>query len=173
MDPANQHIPVAGDKPLFDAVIRPHRSLSRKGFVIVMAIVALISFGSGLVFFVAGAWPVIGFCGLDVLLIWLAFRANFRAANAYERVRVTAEEIEVSRMDHRGRARAWRFNPAWVRLERREDEEFGLLSLSLAIRDRQFEIARDLSPGERQSFAANFAAALSEAKRGPTRTAFP
>ena len=72
---------------LFSAIITPHRSLSARGFLLVMALVGGMSFIGGMFFFLMGAWPVIGFLGLDVLLVYWAFRANYRAAAAFEEVR--------------------------------------------------------------------------------------
>src|SRR5262249_17268240 len=78
---------------LFSAVITPHRSLSSTGFLLVMLLVGGMSLIGGLFFFLIGAWPVVGFLGLDVLLVYLAFRINYRAANAYEQVTMTTSEL--------------------------------------------------------------------------------
>ena len=59
------------------ATLTPHRSLTRQGFVILMSAIAGLSFGIGLFFYIIGAWPVVGFMGLDVVLIWWAFSKNF------------------------------------------------------------------------------------------------
>src|SRR5262249_46386244 len=114
------------ETPLFSAVVTPHRSLSQTGFLIVMAAVGSISFISGMVFLLLGAWPVFGFFGLDVLLVYWAFRANYRAAAAFEEVTVTASELRVRKVSHRGRASEWSFNPLWVRLDHESHEEFGI-----------------------------------------------
>ena len=74
----------AAEPTLFSAIITPHRSLSGKGFIAVMALVGGLSFAGGMFFFLMGAWPVIGFLGLDVLLVYWAFRANYRAAAAFD-----------------------------------------------------------------------------------------
>ena len=66
--------------------------------------------------------------------------------------------------------REWTLNPLWTKLDREQHEEFGLLRLFLVSRGRRLAIASFLSPQERESFAAALAAALGEAKRGPTRT---
>ena len=55
-------------------MLTPHRSLSPTGFLIFMAVLGGISFVTGMVFLLAGAWPVFGFLGLDVLLVYWAFR---------------------------------------------------------------------------------------------------
>ena len=72
---------------LFSAIITPHRSLSGRGFVLVMALVGGLSFIGGMFFFLLGAWPVVGFLGLDVVLVYWAFRANYRAAGLLRRSR--------------------------------------------------------------------------------------
>lgn len=160
-----------GPEPtIFSAVLTPHRSLGRSGFLILMLAIGGISFTAGMVFLVAGAWPVLGFFGLDVLLIWWAFRANYRAARAYEEVTVTTSELIVRKVSARGQVREWTLNPLWVRLDRETHEEFGLLGLALVSRGRRLPIATFLGADEKESFAHALAAALGEAKRGPTRT---
>ena len=64
---------------LFSAIITPHRSLSSTGFLIFMLCIGGISFAAGMVFLMLGAWPVFGFFGLDVALVYWAFRANYRS----------------------------------------------------------------------------------------------
>jgi uncharacterized membrane protein len=160
----------AHEPTLFSAVVTPHRSLSQTGFLIVMAAVGGISFVAGTVFLLLGAWPVFGFFGLDVLLVYWAFRVNYRAAAAFEEVTVTACELRVRKVSHRGKASEWSFNPLWVRLERESHEEFGLERLFLVSRGRRLPLATLLGPREKESFATALGAAIGEAKRGPTRT---
>jgi uncharacterized membrane protein len=161
------------EPPIFSALITPHRSLGAAGFVVLMVVIGLASFIAGIMFLMAGAWPVFGFFGLDVLLVWLAFRINYRSAAAYEQVLVTSSQLTVRKVGHRGDVREWTLNPLWVRLDRQGDDEFGLRDLSLVFRGRKLPIAGFLGPSEKESFAAALAAALGEARRGPTRTASP
>lgn len=156
---------------IFSAVLTPHRSLSPRGFLIFMAALGGASFVTGMVFLVAGAWPIVGFLGLDVLLVWWAFRLNYRSARAYELVTVTPSELIVRKVNHYGRMREWTLNPVWVRLQREMHEEFGLQRLFLESRGRQLTIAGFLPPNEKESFALALSGALAEARRGPTRTA--
>jgi len=155
---------------LFAALITPHRSLGRPGFIAVMLAIGGISFATGVMFVIMGAWPVIGFLGLDVLLVYWAFRANYRAAAAFEEVTVTASELKVRKVSHRGEVSEWTLNPLWVRLDREEHEDYGLTKLFLVSRGRRLPIASYLSPQEKEGFAAELAAALGTARRGPTRT---
>jgi len=172
MTPRNGHRQqsVAPEPALFSAVVTPNRSLSHAGFLIVMAIVGGISFVAGMAFLLLGAWPVFGFFGLVVVLIYWAFRANYRAATAFEEVTVTASELRVRKVSHRGKASEWSFNPLWVRLDRESHDEFGIERLFLVSRGRRLPIASLLGPQEKESFAAALGAAIGEAKRGPTRT---
>jgi len=155
---------------IFSAVITPHRSLTPRGFLILMLCLGALSFVSGVIFVSIGAWPVFGFFGLDVLLVYWAFRANFRAARAYEEVKVTASELTVRKVSHRGSVREWTLNPVWVRLDRIVHDEFGIERLFLVSHGRRLSIGGFLGPDEKASLARALSDALGEAKRGPTRT---
>src|SRR5512144_604372 len=123
--------PELSEPPLFSALLTPHRSMNRVRFMVMMAILALVSFVAGMVFLMMGAWPVFGFFGLDVLAIWWAFRINFRTGNACEEIRVTPSELRIRRTSHRGHVVEWVLNPLWVRLEQTGDPEFGIERLYL------------------------------------------
>ena len=155
---------------IFSAVITPHRSLGRVGFLVLMMIFGLISFIAGMVFLIAGAWPVFGFFGLDVLLLYWAFRLNYRHAGAYEEVKVTPSTLTVRKVSHHGRVRQWVLNPLWVKLDQVVHEEYGIERLFLIARGKQLAIANFLGPDEKANFAKELGAALNKAKRGVTRT---
>ncbi len=154
---------------IFSAVLTPHRSLSPAGFLIFMTLLGGLSFATGMVFLLAGAWPVFGFLGLDVLLVYWAFKLNYRSAQAYEQVTVTPSELTVRKVSYRGGVREWTLNPLWVRLQRDVHDEFGLQRLFLESQGRELTIAGFLPPQEKESFALALSGALAEAKRGPTR----
>ena len=158
------------DPKIFSAIITPHRSLGPRGFLIFMLCLGCLSFTAGVIFVSLGAWPVFGFFGLDVLLVYFAFRANYRTARAYEEVTVTASELTVRKVNPRGLVRQWTLNPLWVQLERIAHAEFGIERLFLVSHGRRLAIADFLSPAEKESFARALTSALGEAKRGPTRT---
>jgi uncharacterized membrane protein len=169
MSPDNDPNP---EPTIFSAVLTPHRSLSPTGFLLFMLVLGSISFATGMVFFLAGAWPVLGFCGLDVLLVYWAFRLNYRSAKAYEQVTVTPSELKIRQVTHHGRVSEWTLNPVWVQLDRVVHAEFGIERLFLVSHGRRLSIAGFLGPQEKESFAHALSAALGEAKRGPTRTVF-
>jgi uncharacterized membrane protein len=151
---------------LFSALLTPHRSLNRTGFLLLMGFISVISFVSGLVFLSMGAWPVLGFLGLDVLAIYWAFRVNFHRAAAYEEIAVTPTALHVRRVTHLGAVSEWTFNPLWVRLDVETSDEFGVERLALVSRGRSLGIASFLGPDEKLSFSKALSAALASAKRG-------
>jgi len=108
--------PARGEPALFDAELRPHRSLSPRGFVILMSVVCAISFAGGLAFYLAGAWPVVGFLGADVALIYLAFKINYRSGRLVERLHLTPEALTVKRIWPGGQSRSWEFQPYWLQV---------------------------------------------------------
>jgi uncharacterized membrane protein len=147
----------------FRAVLMPHRSLGPTGFMVLMAAVCIVSFGTGTLFYLLGAWPVIGFMGLDVLLIYIAFKLNFRALRLYETVDLTSDALTVTRVAPSGRSESWIFNPYWVRLSLQE--RIGRSSeLSIASHGNRLVFASFLTDTEREDFASALSSALSSAK---------
>src|ERR1700729_7095 len=153
---------------LFSALLTPHRSLNRTGFLVLMALLSVVSFAAGLAFLLMGAWPVFGFFGLDVLVIYWAFRINFRRARASEEIRVTPSELRVRRISHRGHVMEFSFNPLWVQLDRKTHAEFGIERLYLVSKGRRVAIGSFLGAEEKESFSKALMAALQAARRGPT-----
>ena len=153
---------------LFSALLTPHRSLNRAGFLVLMGFISAVSSTAGLAFLLMGAWPVLGFFGLDVLAIYWAFRINFRDAKATEEIRVTPSELRVRRVSHRGHVVEWVVNPLWVQLDQKRHAEFGIEKLYLVSSGRRVSVARFLGADEKASFAKALTAALQAAKRGPT-----
>jgi uncharacterized membrane protein len=158
---------------LFSALLTPHRSLNRTGFLLVMAFLSVISFAAGVVFLILGAWPVFGFFGLDILAIYVAFKINFRRARACEQIWVTPSELRIRRVSHRGHVVEFVLNPLWVRLDKVAHEEFGIEGLYLVSRGRSVSIGSFLSPDEKASFANALTEALHAARRGPTLNPVP
>lgn len=157
------------DQPtLFSARVTPYRSLNRTGFLVLMVFIGAVSFVAGIAFLLMGAWPVLGFFGLDMLVIYWAFRINFRSAEATEDILVTPTELRVRRVSHRGHVMEWALNPLWVQLEQTGDPEFGIERLYLVSRGRRVSIGYFLGPDEKASFAKALLAALQTAKRGIT-----
>jgi uncharacterized membrane protein len=158
--------PGDSERPVFAAIIRPHRSLGPDGFRVVMTLCCLATIGASVPFVVLGFWPVGGFFALDLIALYVAFRVNYRRAKSFEEVVLTPLELLFRRVTHRGERREWRFNPLWTRLDRENDDDFGLQRLALVSRGERLVIAGDLSPPERESLAEALGQALAAVKRG-------
>jgi uncharacterized membrane protein len=162
-----QDAPDPADAELFSALLTPHRSLNRAGFVALMVVVSGVSFVGGVASWLMGAWPILGFFCLDALAIYWAFRVNFRRARAFEQVSVTPSELRLRRVGHRGHVMEWTFNPLWVRLDQITHKEFGVEHLYLVSKGQRVGIGSFLGPDEKASFAKALTAALHAARRGP------
>jgi uncharacterized membrane protein len=168
MTVGNDFDPDAPEPILFSALLTPHRSLNRSGFLLVMAFLTVIIFCTGVAFLLMGAWPVFGLFGLDVLAVYWAFKINFRRARASEEISVTPSELRLRKVSHRGHAIEWVLNPLWVRFDKVATEEFGIERLYLVSQGRRLSIGSFLSPDEKASFAKALVTALQAARRGPT-----
>lgn len=165
IEPCKTSEPKGQAPPLFDAELTPHRSLSPKGFVVLMAAVGAVSFAAGLGFFLVGAWPVVGFLGADVLLIYLAFRINYRRAAMCETLTLTADSLVVRRKSHRGEVKTWRFQPYWLQVLI-DDPPSDTSQLTLRSHGQALTIGSFLSVEERAELAATLRRALRQARCG-------
>ncbi|MGD9738068.1 MAG: DUF2244 domain-containing protein [Bauldia sp.] len=156
-----------GNEPrIFAARLAPHRSLSLRGFNILMGIAAVVSAAIGTTFMLLGAWPVFGFFGLDVLILYLAFRRNYLDARQHEVIELTAARLLVRRVSALGSAREYSFNPYWTRVvvDRRS---WGVANLALASSGRKLTVGAFLAPNERARFAEALSRALAAARAHP------
>jgi uncharacterized membrane protein len=147
-----------------DAVITPHRSLSERGFIILISVVTLANCCSAAVFVYLGAILVPFFLALDVLAVIVAFLVSFRAARQVERVTITARDVVVTREAPNWSKVVWESPTAFTRVavEREENRTIGLC---LAISGKHVAVAQALSPRERGEFAKALETAIWEARR--------
>jgi uncharacterized membrane protein len=149
----------AASDVFFERVLLPHRSLPPRSFRLLMLLLGLISIGASVAFAVAGAWPVVGFFGLDVALLYLAFRISYRSARQHETLRLADDQFTVERVGIYGEHRQWRFQPFWLRvvLEERPNQSN---RLSLASHGRSLVIGDFLPPPSRRELAVSLRGAL-------------
>lgn len=143
----------------FDAVLYPNRSLPPFGFMILMLAVVSVSAAIGAGFALAGAWPVTGFLGLDVLLLFLAFRWNYREGRRTETIRLDRDGLLIRRTEPGGQVRSWRFEPYWVRVKMEGPPGPGS-RLVLSSHGTSLVIGAFLTPSERVEVAQALQAAL-------------
>jgi uncharacterized membrane protein len=154
------------DEPIFSALLTPHRSLGRTGFTILMGFLGLVCFFVGLLFWSIGAWPIVGFFGLDVLLLYLAFKVNYRAARAREEVTVSRTSLDIRKYSPSGRAERHLFNPFWAKFAVSRHDEIGITAMAVEGQGRRVPIGAFLNPDDRETFATAFGRALATARAG-------
>lgn len=160
---------IAGtSRVFFDAILHPHRSLGRRGFRVLMGAVILANAAVAGIFVANGAWPVVPFCGLDVLVLWLAFRVNYRSARLYERVRLTDADLTVQRVAWRKPERCWTFQPNWLRVTM-DDPPRHESQVTLTSHGQSVVVGSFLTPDERLEFAKALNEALRTWRRAPCR----
>ena len=147
-----------------DAVITPHRSLSERGFIILIAVVTLCNCVSSAVFVYMGATLVPFFMAFDVLAVIVAFVVSFAAARQIERVQVTAREVVVTHETPKWRRVVWESPTAFTRVAV-ETEDDRAIDVRLALSGRDVAVAQALSPRERGEFAKALEQAIWEARR--------
>jgi uncharacterized membrane protein len=148
---------------LFSALLRPNRSATLHGINVLIVLVAVIFFATGLGFTYLGAWPVAGFIGLDVVLLYVALRINHRAGNAFETVTLTEGELAITSVDHWGRRRSFALQPYWLRVNVDEENK----RVELRSHGRAVAVGAFLTPEERAEFADALSAALRRLRSAP------
>jgi len=111
----------------FRATLKPYRSLSQRGFLILMSVLIGLNFAAGTAFYLLGAWPIAPFLGLDVALVWWAFRKNYADALKEEQIEVTDHELILKRFDHDRQREELHFTRSWVKVELEEDHDRELI----------------------------------------------
>ncbi len=154
----------AADEPFFKALLMPHRSLVRTGFAILKGALLFCWLANVAIFLANVSWPVFGFFGLDVLLVYGAFKLNYRAARAREEVSVSRTRLNIRKVAPSGKAEAHHFNPFWARFQVARHAEIGITRMAVEAQGQNVPIGGFLNPDDRESFASAFSRALATAK---------
>jgi uncharacterized membrane protein len=152
------------DRPIFEALLKPYRSLGRQGFIILMSALIACWLTVSLVFLSLGAWPILGFFGLDIALIYWAFRVNYRAAQAREEIVISKADLHIRQIAASGHISNHHFNPFWTRFHVERRPDIGIIAMNIESRGQLLNIGSFLNPDDRERFATAFSSALHEAK---------
>jgi uncharacterized membrane protein len=151
-------------KPLFAATLTPHRSLTPRGKRFVVGLLACLALIPGVLFYLIGAWPVVGFMGLDVLAIWYALTISTRAGKTSEIVTLWPGSLELKKIDSKGKEELLTFVPFNVRFVVDRDFNERVTGLWLKERERKVPFGAFLSNEEKLSLSKVFGAALRKAR---------
>jgi uncharacterized membrane protein len=102
---------------IFEALIVPHRSLTRKGLATVVSILAVSTAAVALRFWMLGAWPVVAFSLIEIPLLVVLLAINRRWARASELIMLNTHELTIVRTDPRGLRQRVCLPSAWLRID--------------------------------------------------------
>ena len=138
----------------FATSLSPHRSLSPEGFKWVIRGAIAANLVIGVPMLVMGAWPVMGFMGLDIWLLWWLFKRSYLDARRSETLVLTDSELLVDRVAPDGEREEHRLDAYWIRLDVTEER------LVVISKGNRLVIGRFLSPDARLELAEQLKAAL-------------
>ena len=130
----------------------PYRSLGPRGFRLLMISILCLSVAVSTLFFVLGAWPVIGFMGVEIGFVWFLFRRNYREGEVSERLDISDNGTSLTRIDWRGREQTELLKSPWLHAEILSDEG-RQDKLLLRLHGRYIEIGSFLPPIEKPPLA--------------------
>ncbi|HTJ58136.1 MAG TPA: DUF2244 domain-containing protein [Devosiaceae bacterium] len=151
-------------RPLFAARLTPNRSMSPRGIKIVIGLLCCLALLPGLIFYLVGAWPVVGFMGLDVLGLYWALTYSFRDGRRYEQVTLWADRLEVRQVSADGDEQTKTFNPQYVRLVIDRDFDERTTAIRLRSGEQEVLVGAFLNPDDKASFSRAFGSALRKAR---------
>ncbi len=154
-------------EPVFRAELRPHRSASVRAFNVIILALLAIFIPTAIAFVAAGAWPVTGFMGFELLLLYGAFRLNQLRGSTVETIDLTRRTLTVERIDHWGQRRRWSLQPQWTQITLAE-RKGGHGRLELRSRGQSLVIGEFLTLDEQVEFSLALKQAVARVT-GPCR----
>ena len=145
----------------FSTSLRPYRSLPPDGFKWLIRGVLLANLLVALPMYLLGAWPIAGFCGLDVALLWWLFDRNYFDAKRSETLTLTDRELVVVRIAPDGEREEHRLDAYWLKVD------LGERRLVVSSRGNRVVVGRFLAPAAKAKVADELKAALA-AMRSPS-----
>ena len=149
-----------GETILFEAVTKPPAALSARGLRWLCALAAVAAAVPAILFTLMGAWPVLGFLGVEVAVVLGLVAAHRRWSRAaVESVRLTEGQLLIRRADGRGRQENAELEAYWAQLTL-EERPGAVPVLTASARGRTVEIGRFLAAEEKRALADALQAAL-------------
>ena len=144
----------------YSLIAKRNCSLSTSGRHFVLALVSSVTFGIALIFTALGAWLILPFAGLEVLVLYLAFRYIERHACDYERISI-AEDKLLLEFHEAGDVRRVELNCFWARIECDAQQR-----LTVRSHGREIEFGRHLTGRQRIALARRLKKYLGTAYSG-------
>ena len=104
------------NKNLYSITLKPYRSLTKLGFLLMMIALCTFCFITGIIFIKIGAWPVFGFFGLDVFLVYVFFRLSFKSGEEFETINLTKKKLIIKKYKLK-KIRTYIFDANWIKIK--------------------------------------------------------
>jgi uncharacterized membrane protein len=117
-------IHIVSNKTDFCIELSPNRSGTLRSVYIIVGLLLCVFIPIGLVFSLLGAWPIFGFMGVELGLLYLAFRCNQKDSRAYERLSLNNNSLVVERHDPWRGYESWSFQPQWSQVKLDQSNEY-------------------------------------------------
>ena len=157
------------NKNLYTLTLKPYRSLGKIGFFLIMFILCMFSFIAGIMFMKQGAWPVFGFFGLDVLLVYICFKINFRKGKEYEVINLTKKELIIKKYGPKELKKIYTFNPNWLKIKILNSNSYSS-KIKIISKNKSVTIGSFLRPDERIEIVESLKKAFSKLSRSGQST---
>lgn len=143
----------------FEAVIVPHRSLSRGGLIVLVSVLCGLSALTAGAFWLLGARLVAGFSGVEMLLAVTMLRYNARGARSSEVLLLSGDRLQLIRTGADGKRVERALPTAWLSAVL-EERQGSVPLLWLTGRGVREQIAAALGEAEKRDLATALQAAL-------------
>ena len=105
------------NKKLYSITLKPYRSLNKIGFITMMVVLCGFSFITGIIFMKKGAWPVFGFFGLDILLVYIFFRLSYKSGKEFEVINLTKKKLIIKKYKEKKIIKTYILDANWVKIQ--------------------------------------------------------
>ena len=105
------------NKKLYSITLKPYRSLNKIGFITMMLVLCGFSFITGIIFMKKGAWPVFGFFGLDILLVYIFFRLSYKSGKEFEVINLTKKKLIIKKYKEKKIIKTYILDANWVKIQ--------------------------------------------------------
>ena len=105
------------NKNLYSITLKPYRSLNKIGFITMMVVLCGFSFITGIIFMKKGAWPVFGFFGLDILLVYIFFRLSYKSGKEFEVINLTKKKLIIKKYKEKKIIKTYILDANWVKIQ--------------------------------------------------------
>lgn len=135
-------------------VTRPNASASSESVLKLLLSLGVFSGLIAMAFLHIGAWMVLPFAGLELVLVVLAFVVVLRHSGDYEKITFVEDHIEIEQ-SVLGKIKHVRFQRYWTRITLREGEN-GKTSLWIGSHNQEVEFGRDnMDDAQREALASH------------------